>query len=305
MTTPNNNYITNLIKWLIFGFVLALPITNLEIIPWIENKVQLPELVFVLLFVTIIIGRQWQLFKLRHHALIIGIGAYLGVGVFSFVANQEKEIIVELAKVGYLFTACLIISNFLIENPKETYKKLINLVLLEGVLLGIGSFCIWCYASCMNQSNFLVDFYKDYPIIGDTFRAKFLTFTPTMFALFLCVGIFFLFDRFLEKKNKRDLLFLLVYFTSLILTFSKTILLLIPILTILFFYSYRPSNAFLKISSLLFFLSCFVIFNILSHVSIINQKEKVASHASKYFSDETIVEIGDNVVVKNSYFLLK
>ena len=224
MEILNNQHKDLLLKWLIFAYVLALPITNLELIPWIQNKVQLPELIFVLLFVTIVLLRQWQLFKPKYLGLTIGVGLYLGVGVLSFFVNQEKEILVELAKVGYLFTACTIISNFLLKNNRDTYKELIDYLILVGVMLSFGAICLWSYATIMDQPNFWVDFYKSYPILGDTYRAKFLTYTPTMFAIFLSVGIFFLLNRFLSEKKRKDFIFLMIYFLCLTLTFSKTIL---------------------------------------------------------------------------------
>ena len=157
----------------------------------------------------------------------------------------------------------------------------------------------------MDQPNFWVDFYKSYPILGDTYRAKFLTYTPTMFAIFLSVGIFFLLNRFLSEKKRKDFIFLMIYFLCLTLTFSKTILLLISIIILLFSLYFRPTNKFLKLISIVFFLGCFTIFNFLSHFSIFNKKEKVEIEGVQYLSDKAVFELGDYLIVKNSYLLLK
>lgn len=184
---PNLQILRKVFTWLISFYLVFLGWTNWLHLPYLSNKVQLTEIVFIPIFLLwLILIFQGEIKKPHLEKLDFAILAYLLANILSTIFNPNFTTLTELAGRTYLVLVYFIFStSFRHVIPIHKGGKVICWLVLLTVVPALLGFMA---AELTGQSNQLVWFYPDYPYFGDVFRAKGWMQSPNLlFNLLVCV----------------------------------------------------------------------------------------------------------------------
>jgi hypothetical protein len=169
-------------------YTFSIGIEELFTIPLAGNKVQVPEILFLIYAFSIFINIKNMRFReLRFNRLDLGVVLYFSTVALSCLVNQTRNSFGELLGITYLM-GLFFLTNLLIVSNYALYPKIREWV-LKAAILGAVTAILFGF---LGYLLFYIDgrvqyiwFYKDYPIIGDSIRIKGTVSNPITFCSYL------------------------------------------------------------------------------------------------------------------------
>ena len=286
-------------------YIISLGFQSLLNLPIVGHRIQIPEFVFLTIILFSIFNYKSISFSLNKMDYIILF--YLVLNIISSVWNKSElssylETLGRFYLFGVYFIFKTITSNWNISRLKD---YVINNFYLLGIISSIIALIGWMIAMYTNESNLLATSYENYPYFGTIYRIRGATPTPTMFAVLLSFCAFLLTVLIIEKKSKRKInLFLLgIILISCFLTFSKTFLLIISGIALIFFHKKKLFKRYKYLEAILIF-SVSLLFIVSSHFLFFksdsdwNQKLE-----NTPFSTNEILYKNDKVIILESFYI--
>lgn len=293
---------------LIAIYLLSISFQTIFSFPFIGNKLQLPEIIFLFTCIFLLLNLKKIPFDLfTFNLLDRALMAYLGVTLITaFFANNIHPFL-EFFGLLYLLINYFLIRLFFISIPQRMpsfiSKNLIGMGLIAAFfgLVGLG-------LTYFGGENPLGYVYKNYPYLGDVIRVNGFTSTPNMLASILNVSIIFLLINIFEKRNLRLFSILSILLTAYFFTFAKIIILLfIGVIFLIIQKQQFNLSAFTKFSLRFIALSFFILYLVGTHFIFV-KKTDLALEEIKKSAFNTGVVVGKTAsyeIIPTSYLTLK
>lgn len=220
-------------------YIIIIPFQKIIWLPLVNSKIQVPEIIFVLLILLFIPQIKWADWKnIKMTTLDKAIMLWLMTGSINLIVHFNVTTFIELSGQFYLF--CLyILMQFLFFHSKA---KEIELFFVKAFFLQLALIIITLFiglillAQHINIGVFQI-FYS-YPYFGDLYRLKVLTNEPVMLVSILSIP-FWIILALMNGKNKinsikkRDLILSMVFIGLMLLgTYGKSLPFILAILVL-------------------------------------------------------------------------
>ena len=204
--------------------LITIYIFTLSIQLWNFNYIRISEIVFIILIFYIIIGIFIRKFKISIILSdIIFLLFFISALILFFFNNFNLDYVFGIVITFYLFSIYFIFRNLLNIYDYNYFLKIILFSVFISSLIGILGWFLQQF-----EINNIFAFNYEYPLkIGKSARANGTFSTPTMLAIHIITCFIILIS--LKENFKYYKIFLSVYSICLLLTFSKSILILILI----------------------------------------------------------------------------
>jgi hypothetical protein len=257
-------------------------------------------LAVIIIFFLLVIKKKIQLYFSYKDFFFLTL---ILVSLFQFYFLEKIEFFLSLLINFYIFFIYLFYKNLILNNYKFYLIKLIKTVTIVASSIGILGWII----SQFEISDYFVLNYQ-YPLaLLKSVRAKSLFNHPTYFFIFQIIGLFLYLKLFKKKKKIKSLYLIIIIFLGMIVTFSKSILLLFSVFLLFIYLNVKINN--IKKYLLKFFIFSSILFYLLfSHLIFINKNSKNYDYyTSKVWVVEknTVVKFKDYEIYLNNYFSLK
>jgi hypothetical protein len=217
-------------------YTFSIGIEELFTMPLAGNKVQVPEIIFLVYAFSIFINvRNMRFRELRFNQLDLSVVLYFSTVALSCIVNQTRNSFGELLGITYLMglfslTKLLIVSNYEIyPKIKEWVLKAAILGAITAILFGFLGYLLFYIDGRVQY----IWFYRDYPIIGDAIRIKGTVSNPITFCSYLVsLVILLLPNTTFPQKTKIGLITFLVL--GVIATKTKSLILLFSVALLYF-----------------------------------------------------------------------
>lgn len=293
---------SNLIYWLIGFYILLFPFQKILFLPIVEHKIQLSEIIFL----GILISFGYEICKKRHFftfnfvdkALVF----WLGVLFLCLIANFSTRSFIEFLSQGYLISLYYIIKN-VFSNVSNDYKRnyFINLfkwsALLQCSTLILGIY----FVHNGIENRFLREFWE-YPYFGTVYRFAGFSNEPVMLASILSVFLISILGN--ENWSIRNILILIVFGISIIMTLSKSLAIFFLSLYIL----YRNKINLRKISQkiiLVIVIGCTISYLFMSHIVLSKESFRLQNSSYDFGMLTPFAKVGNYYCYKTSYLIQK
>ena len=296
---------------LIFIYIVSLSFQKILTLPFIGQKIQPSEVIFLITFFFLILNlKHIPLYKIKFNALDFALMFYLVVIFITSLFAVNSKPFFEFFGSTYLFINYFLIKNFIIffkdSIPDFIYKAILWMGLLAAFFGIIGT--ILTYIKIENSLGFI---YVRYPYFGDIIRAKGFTSSPHMLASILNVSILFSITHFFfgQKRNMLQLIAICIMLLAYLLTFAKIVVLLL--IGIIFIFILKGKNRFLPKPRKWFLLFCsmclLIVYIMGTHFIIINKNNSELELIKKerFNSGETIYENNNFYIFPTTYTVLK
>ena len=278
----------------LFLYILSIGFHRLFEFPIFGDKVQLPEIIFIFLFLfslpSIINGLKNQLFS----RINLGIFLYvLAVSVSCIFNPKESGVWLELLGLVYLVLLYLTVFAILQKKPLESLPMINKWFIYGGLIAGILGILGFILSSLGVVSSLAWSSARYYPYFGHIARAEGFAASANMLLSILSIPILYLIWKSSHRKTKHlEKVILLVLLIAAVLTFSKMLLGLFICILILVYSRYTQWRKIIQLVSLLLFLV--LIFG--THIIVLKQ----AVLEKEEFKKEAYI-IGDPVWQDDSY----
>jgi len=215
---------------LLLAYIVSCGVEGLIYTKLAGNALQLPELVFLLfavpavLYVMLTKGRGLPFVRLDWFVL-----AYLTAVFLSWLTTQQTNALGELLAAIYFTSFYFLGSVILLRYSRQKNLAVLErAVLVSGVAAAIMAMVGWPLLYFMDDDR-MAWWFPNYPILGDTIRAKGLFRGPIMLADFLGTILLYFMIRYKLRPGKASrfvLLAIAAISVGLILTKTKSILIL-------------------------------------------------------------------------------
>ncbi|MCO6491596.1 MAG: hypothetical protein J5I98_24485 [Phaeodactylibacter sp.] len=218
-----------LLKILLFAFVASLPLANLLTLPYVGNKIQLPEIVFVfLLAAALAVGRrEGKGFRLPLLQVDFALLALLGAYGLSALFSPAVSSWLEAAGIAYLILVYAVL-NYILFHGFVPVATLLPALRVAGYLAAGSGIAGWLLTHLGFDTTLAWPKDALYPYFEGFGRANGFLYNPNNLLCFL--GVCFFFETAVLIHQRRplrgwDVVYLLVMLLAGILTFSKLIVL--------------------------------------------------------------------------------
>lgn len=233
---------------------------------------------------------------------LIFIPVILSLNIFFYL--ESKEQILTIALNVYIFILYysykIILNNNLIKVLLNEYLKVAFFASLIGILG-------WLLYQFFNYDYFVLA--KEYPLkLFKSARAKSFFSHSNYFFLFICPGLILAFNNILKEKNFKNYLYFYTILAAIILTFTKSLILIISLYLIFLFFN---SNNFLKKILLFFLFIAFALFYFtFSHLIVVSKNSKNYEYytSKKFITNKNkmkLYEFKNFEIYLNNYYQLK
>lgn len=291
---------------LIIILILSTCFQNLLVLPYVDRKIQLTELLFpvVLILFPFAGFKVWKLSKNEKIATFF-LCFYLISNVISALLSKEISSLLEAAGRIYLAIFFVILLFYFRQfDNAELKKRVCTIFVLMGALFSVLCLSGYCLLMLNIKTSFL-SHYIEYPYLGTIYRVQGPTFTPTMLVTILMTSLFFALPAFYELNWKKSLLLFLsgIILTACILTFSKTLILIFGGIGLWGLRKMGLKKSYLTV----YFLFIILISIISTHFVFLTkgsgQYEKYKHQ--HFFTDRFTVSVGNTEIYETSYLSLK
>lgn len=256
------------IQGLISLYIISIAFTNLLNLPLVARKIQLPEIVFLLLLFFSIVKMDWQKFQnMPLNYLDGGVFCYFLTILMSCLFNWDMTSSLNLAGVLYLIIMyCLLRYWFFYFELKWIRSTLIILSLVAALSAVIGSFL----ANIGIENTLASAGETYYPYLGYIGRASGFTYSPNMLLSVIQVGLFLKVAELFSFKTlkRKDYLILIILGMGTLLTLSKGIVLVIGGIITIWYLSIEKKTLYLKLIFVSFWLSIILVLNFFTHILV-------------------------------------
>jgi O-antigen ligase len=289
-------------------YIIAIPFQKIIWLPIVNNKIQIPEIIFVILILLFIPKLKWADWKnIKMTTLDKAIMLWLLIGTINLFIFFNVTTFIELSGQFYLFCLYFLIQFiFFNSKPKEIELFFTTAFLLQLALIIITLFIgLILLTQYINIGVFQI-FYS-YPYFGNIYRLKVLTNEPVMLVSILSIP-FWIITVLMKRKIemipiKKWGVILLLILTGLMLsgTFGKSLPFMLAILFIYFITYLKNKNKgtiFIKIIASFLILSSIF----LTHVIV---SKKPFREKEVYGLAIPFLKIADFYLYKSWYFVQK
>ncbi len=290
---------------LLFTYVLSLAFQDFMRFSGVFRKVQLPEILFLLLVISFPFSHFRQYRFSRADCILVGtLSVYWFANIVSSVLSGKFSAIAESCGRLYLIVLFGMATLYFAQLPKTALRdKTINASIVLGVLLsltGIGGIV----AHFCGFSSILVGVSEDYPYFGTVYRAQGFTHTPAMLVSLLSFTGILVYTEGSLNFSKKTTAALLLMIIAAILTFSRSITFLFWGLCLIFMIKKRGfSRKIFGITAVM--LTLFM--TVGTHVIFISKTSPAlpAIYASPFTSNRILLEQGNYMALETSYLAIK
>lgn len=287
-------------------YIITIPFQKIIWLPIVNSKIQIPEIIFViliLLFIPKLTWANWKIIKMT--ALDKAIILWFLIGIINLIIHFNVTTFLELSGQFYLFCLYFLIQFiFFNSQAKEIElflaKAFITQLALIIIILFIG---LTLLTQDINIGVFQI-FYS-YPYFGDLYRLKVLTNEPVMLVSILSIP-FWIITAIINGKiktnsiNKRALILLIIIIGLMLLgTYGKSLPFILAILILYF-------NTLVKNKKIIF-VSLFASFLIISSILLthIMVTQKPFREKEVYGLAIPFLKIDNYYLYKSWYFVQK
>lgn len=287
-------------------YIITIPFQKIIWLPIVNSKIQIPEIIFVILILLFIPKLTWANWKnIKMTALDKAIILWFLIGIINLIIHFNVTTFLELSGQFYLFCLYFLIQFiFFNSQAKEIElflaKAFITQLALIIIILFIG---LTLLTQDINIGVFQI-FYS-YPYFGDLYRLKVLTNEPVMLVSILSIP-FWMITAIINGKiktnsiNKRALILLIIIIGLMLLgTYGKSLPFILAILILYF-------NTLVKNKKIIF-VSLFASFLIISSILLthIMVTQKPFREKEVYGLAIPFLKIDNYYLYKSWYFVQK
>jgi hypothetical protein len=301
----NKSISTNIFNFLCVGLIASVFFTNLVHIRHLGTKLQLTEIIFLLL-IPFIPYKKLIGYNLKHNRnFILIVLIYLAFDMASSLLSHKNSAILESTGRFYLFTIFATLSYYF--NTLNKNDLLIKLTKVFVVCtFAIVLFAIIGYTMAFKNgwSPYIFNA-TNYPYFGSIYRLQGPTIYPSMLISVLIFLLLFITGVWKDSPMRKTVTIVFVLLcVCVILTFSKSILLLIAALLIFIFKALGRINKTVLIGIIALFAIPMIFF---TQVIVLKKgSQEIENLKSTAFSTNRIVFQTDNyVVIEASYLATK
>ena len=264
-------------------YIIAIPFQKIIWLPIVNNKIQIPEIIFIILILLFIPKLKWADWKnIKMTTLDKAIMLWLLIGTINLFIFFNVTTFIELSGQFYLFCLYFLIQFiFFNSKPKEIELFFTTAFLLQLALIIITLFIgLILLTQYINIGVFQI-FYS-YPYFGNIYRLKVLTNEPVMLVSILSIP-FWIITVLMKRKIemipiKKWGVILLLILTGLMLsgTFGKSLPFMLAILFIYFITYLKNKNKgtiFIKIIASFLILSSIFLTHVIVSKKPFREKE--------------------------------
>lgn len=289
-------------QFLLILLIISSVFSHMIFIPRIGYKLQLTEIVFILLSLFFIIDIR-NLKRIRFQGLDKVFIFYILILILNLLLHPEKTVLITIIGSFYLIVLYFILSKYLISLPNKNIKYVLKKSSDIGfwILISIGviGFALHYF---LDYSRFVL-IYHNYPYFGDVFRIKGFSYSPNLY-----ISLLSLFTILKLAFSKLNFYHIFIIFLISLLTLTKEALILISILFAISLYKntryYKFALVSVVITGIIYvFLSFFIIsiHNSSDHITIDKRvQNEVAVYEGNSFS---IYSTSYFEVFKNGVFM--
>ena len=281
---------------ILFLYIGLFGLHGILVLPYIGDKAQLSDLLFPFLAYFF-----YQENKDRLHDLqipktpLIAFAVLLDLGLITALIHYNLNTLIESLARYYLFVlGAMVFVHFYFKTERFRFKfcsKAFILAASSGALIGLLGYLLLV----LGIETRLVLFYGDYPFLGDIYQLRAFFATPNMLVLLCGLAILFLFK--MEDFRFKNGLFILFGLT-LVLSFSKGVLLLVPPIV---FHIFKVNRTNVLFRTALW-ISCILPLFFLTHAQL---KTTETNIKNEYSNQEVLFAVQDYLVIKTTYLYLK
>jgi hypothetical protein len=296
MTRPALPIGTKISIALLALYTFSIGVEELITIPLAGNKVQVPEILFLIYAFSIFLNIGKMRFKdLRFNKLDIAVVLYFSAVALSFLVNRTHNAFGELLGITYLM-GLFFLTKLLIVSSYDVYPKIREIVLKAAILGAITAILfgfLGYFLFYFNGSVHYIWYYKDYPIIGDSIRIKGTVSNPITFCGYLVSLVIILMPtKLFNPKTKIGILCFLVI--GVIATKTKSLILLFSI--VLAYLTKNEKRKFIRFGAQSIAATAIGFYVIASHL-LVSPADSTALVENKSFGS-------NSVWYKNDVFLI-
>lgn len=294
----------SLLKALLLAYTVSTGFTDVLDLPLLGSKVQIPELVFIPLFL-VWLSKKWRQLsfkKIQPNGLEYGMIIFMLITTLSAFISGTETSWLEVAGLFYLFLVYIVFKSSLKTMP-EAYAFLLTSFIICGSVAAIFGISGWILTRFDIDTILAMPADIYYPYLGFIGRAIGLMVSSNM--LFNLLGICFLLylPTFLDIRQKKTIHFLIFFILAagMLFTFSKSILILVICILFIIYRKYQLSASYkFFIKSLSVFL--FIIFIAGTHILVRNDSIEWSQRKEKaYTEDDPFKQIGNYKLYYTNY----
>ena len=308
MSSPKS-FMSNMLCWGLVLYILSIPVQYPAILPFISERIKLPELIglgLIMLFILSLLfdmkSITWKIFNLPD---FFGLTLIAGSLASALLSGMSFKSFLEVAGLSYLFLIYFIVRQIVLAG---NFSLIMNSYILSATIagfLGIAGFCLALFSFNTPLAMGLLP----YPYLGNIPRAQALTTHPTMLANILIFGVILLLGIVYDNMKIRwyQMLSVMIMLAALVLTLSKSLVNLVCAILIMLLILYwdKIGKRILLVSSLVLLVIGFQIMTHFYFVSDFNQKNMDTLVGKNFVSGEKLFEFKNWEVYPTSYLVIK
>ena len=260
----------SLLRAFLLAYIVSTGFTDVLDWPMLGSKVQIPELIFIPLFL-VWLPNAWKslsIKKLKLNWLEYAVITFILIAILSAFASGATRSWLEVAGLFYLFLVYFVFKSSL-KNMPDANAFLLTSFIICGLVASLSGISGWVLTRLGIETILAMPANIYYPYLGFIGRATGWMVSPNM--LFNLLGVCFLLylPAFIDLRHKKikHYLVLIILAAGILFTFSKSILLLILCTLFIIYFKYHLSPSFkFSIASLSVLL--FIIFIAGTHILI-------------------------------------
>jgi len=256
-------------------YIIAIPFQKIIWLSIVNDKIQIPEIIFVILILLFIPKLKWANWKnIKMTALDKAIILWFLIGIINLIIHFNVTTFLELSGQFYLFCLYFLIQFIFFNSQAKEIELFLAKAFITQLAIIIITLFIGLTLLTQDINIGVFQIFYSYPYFGDLYRLKVLTNEPVMLVSILSIP-FWIITAIINGKiktnsiNKRALILLIIIIGLMLLgTYGKSLPFILAILILYF-------NTLVKNKKIIFvslFASFLIISSILLTHIIVTQK---------------------------------
>jgi len=256
-------------------YIIAIPFQKIIWLSIVNDKIQIPEIIFVILILLFIPKLKWANWKnIKMTALDKAIMLWFLIGIINLIIHFNVTTFLELSGQFYLFCLYFLIQFIFFNSQAKEIELFLAKAFITQLAIIIITLFIGLTLLTQDINIGVFQIFYSYPYFGDLYRLKVLTNEPVMLVSILSIP-FWIITAIINGKiktnsiNKRALILLIIIIGLMLLgTYGKSLPFILAILILYF-------NTLVKNKKIIFvslFASFLIISSILLTHIIVTQK---------------------------------
>ncbi len=287
-------------------YIITIPFQKIIWLPIVNSKIQIPEIIFViliLLFIPKLTWANWKIIKMT--ALDKAIILWFLIGIINLIIHFNVTTFLELSGQFYLFCLYFLIQFIFFNSQAKEIELFLAKAFITQLALIIITLFIGLTLLTQDINIGVFQIFYSYPYFGDLYRLKVLTNEPVMLVSILSIP-FWIITAIINGKiktnsiNKRALILLIIIIGLMLLgTYGKSLPFILAILILYF-------NTLVKNKKIIF-VSLFASFLIISSILLthIMVTQKPFREKEVYGLAIPFLKIDNYYLYKSWYFVQK